>query len=417
MAAQPPFPPTPPMMPPGAGLPPPMGGPPGMPPAPPIAGRAVAGGPPLPPGAPGAPPAPGAPGTAGAPQPPPDDGTPQIGFFQQPWVQTAVPLVTSLVAHAAIVVLATIFAVVVVIPGKTILSEEQVTIPESTAAENAQVGGVPNVGPNNDPTRQAMQDQSMENATPDGNSSKAGPSVEPSSEGGGQGDSSPSNLLAAGGPGGGRGNGFSTGTGDGNGSGDGKGGPLAQFGPPGGGGIGPKGVVFGNGGNARKIVFLCDATGTMISKLSGLKAELQKAVENLKPFQAFNIVFYTDGGKVLIADKNGLMVANTENKRKAFEWLAEVTASGTTDPIPAIEAAFKLQPTADLVYFLSDGEFNNLRSYDEVAGAVAKGTAGKKVKVNTILFETYEKEAEKVMEKMANDNKGVYRYVREQDLQ
>jgi hypothetical protein len=403
MATQPPGLSAPPMTPP-AGLSP---APPGMP--------AMAGPPKMPPLAG----APAAPGTPGAPPPPQEEngGMPQLGFFQQPWVQTALPLITSLVAHAAIVVLATIFAVVVVIDGKKIVTEEQVTIPESTATEDAQQGGVPNVGTHDDPLTKMTQDQSAENATPDGNSNKAGPSVDPSSEGGGSGDAAPSDLLRAGGPGGGRGAGFSSGTGNGDGSGEGKGGPLAQFGPPGGGGIGPKGVVFGNGGNARKIVFLCDATGTMISKLSSLKAALQDTVQNLKPFQAFNIVFYTDGGKVLMADKTGLMVANTENKRKAFEWLGEVTASGTTDPIPAIEATFKLTPVPDLVYFLSDGEFNNLRSYEEVAAAIGKGSSAKRVKVNTILFDTYDKEAEKVMEKIAYDAKGVYKYRREQDIQ
>jgi ABC-type glycerol-3-phosphate transport system substrate-binding protein len=74
----------------------------------------------------------------------------------------------------------------------------------------------------------------------------------------------------------------------------------------------------------------------MISKIASLKVGLQAAIQQFKPYQAFNVVFYTDGGKVLAADKGGLMVATAENNRKAFGWMEEVTASGTTDPIPAM---------------------------------------------------------------------------------
>ena len=67
-----------------------------------------------------------------------------------------------------------------------------------------------------------------------------------------------------------------------------------MFGTPGGGGIGPKGPVFGNGGNAREIVFLCDATGSMLNKMATLKDELNKAVVGLRPIQSFDIIFYQD---------------------------------------------------------------------------------------------------------------------------
>jgi hypothetical protein len=358
------------------------------------------------------------PGTGLPPLPPEGDAGPrrQPGSARLPWMRDALPLVTSLVAHAAVVALGVVFfAVTVVSRERPALSIQQVVVPESATGLSDDRQGVPDVGANEDPTKAMTRDQPADDATPDGSSAKAGPAVEPSGDGGGAGEPHavpPLTVGESGGRGGGHGFGAAGGAGDG-----GKGGPLARFGPPGGGaGAGPKGVVFGNNGGARRIVFLCDATGTMIGKMGGLKAELQRAVDNLLPFQAFNLVFYTDGGRVLMADKAGLMVASAENKRRAFEWLGEVTASGATDPVPAIEATFKLQPTPDLIYFLSDGEFNNLRSYEEVAAAVARGAAGRRVKVNTILFETYEREAEKVMERMAFNNKGVYRYVREQDL-
>ena len=73
------------------------------------------------------------------------------------------------------------------------------------------------------------------------------------------------------------------GTGDGSGA-------LAMFGTPGGGGIGPKGPVFGNGGNARLITFVCDASGSMINKMASLKDQLNKAVVGLRPIQSANTI-------------------------------------------------------------------------------------------------------------------------------
>jgi hypothetical protein len=84
----------------------------------------------------------------------------------------------------------------------------------------------------------------------------------------------------------GSGNGGAQGSGEGDGTG-----ALAAFGTPGGGGIGPQGPVFGNGGSARTIVFVCDCTGSMINKIAQLKVELSRAVQNLKPIQSFDIVF------------------------------------------------------------------------------------------------------------------------------
>jgi len=422
MALQPPVPPKQPPMPPGM----PAGVPGAVPAAAIPAGAAPAGAMPpgaLPPGAmpPGAMPGAKA-GVAGGPPPagqmsvPAEEGLPKLSFFQQPWVQNVLPFVTSLVAHAVIIILGVTLAVTVAQQGNIIVQEEQTIIPEATLAEQGPPGGVPNVGTGGDPLKQAMQDTDPNAGSAEGWADKASPNVDPAAAGGGAGEAADSGLIGLGMGGLGKGGGLGTGTGDGAGGGTGTGGgPLAMFGTPGGGAIGPKGPVFGNGGNARKIVFICDATGTMINKLGTLKAVLVDTLAKLRPIQSFNVVFFTDGGKFHIADKNGLIIASPDNKRSTYTFLEEITPTGTTDPIPAIEAAFKQQP--QLVYFLSDGEFNNLKSYDEVIAAFNKANVGKKAKVNTVLFFTYDKDAEQVMEKIAGEHGGTYKYVTEDMLQ
>ncbi|MDB5297734.1 MAG: marine proteobacterial sortase target protein [Phycisphaerales bacterium] len=394
--------------------------PPGVP-APPLAMTAGAARaapmPPLPPTA-GRPPVAGAAvgpnGAAGTGEPAPaEDLVPAIGFMQQPWVQNVLPLVTSLVAHAVLIVLGLTVAVAAgVIPAPKMLQEEQTIIAEATIADAGPPGGVQNVGANDDPLKQAMQDQTVDGGTASGFSDKQGPAVDPSAGGGG--DSTDSGLIGLG-SGGFKAGGGTGGKGAGVGGGAGDGGPLAQFGAPGGGAIGPKGPVFGNGGNALKIVFVCDATGTMINKFGTLKRQLNDAISKLKPIQSYNVVFYADSGKFFMADNGGLIMANADNKLNTYAFLDKITAVGQTDPIPALEAAFKQQP--QLLYFLSDGEFANLRTYKQVTDAINRFNAGKRTKINTILFDTYDEEAAEVMKKIAVDNGGKFNYVKEADLE
>ena len=133
--------------------------------------------------------------------------------------------------------------------------------------------------------------------------------------GGATGDSTDSVIEM--GPGGGfnRGKGL---LGDAAGSGASDSGAVKMFGAPGGGGLGPKGPVFGNGGNARRITFVCDATGTMLPKMEALKVELSKVVHDLKPIQAFNVIFFHEEGAYAL-DRNALTEISKGHRREHAE--------------------------------------------------------------------------------------------------
>ena len=239
-----------------------------------------------------APPAPGAPVPAAAAGPAPADAPapaepesnqPVITFWQQPWVQNVLPLATSISLHGAIIILGllTVTAYKVIIKAP---HEEQVIIPDSTLAEQGPPGGVPNVGLANDPFKQAMQDKSPDGGTPAGFAEKKGPDVSLASASGGATDA---DAVIGMGPGGGfKGSGKSGSAGGSTGESTGA---LGMFGTPGGGAIGPRGPVFGHGGNAKTIVFISDGTGSMMEKLDVLKHEISKAVDGLKPIQSFNV--------------------------------------------------------------------------------------------------------------------------------
>jgi hypothetical protein len=341
----------------------------------------------------------------------------RLGFFQKPWVQDVLPFLTSLALHAAIVVIGVIalFSVKTLSGGGQQL-EEQIIIPEAAMASEM-AGGVENPGIGGDPTRPAAQDAHEDNTHPDGWAPEPGSSPVAEAAGGGEADSS-DNLLARGAQSGfGRGSGFGTGAGDGTGGGSGTGrGKLAPFGAPGGGMPGPRGKVFGNGGNARTIAFCCDSSGSMIDKFSSLKQELAKAIEGLRPVQQFSIVFFADE-KAQTFEGGALVNATPENKRKANKWLDDLTTTGTSNPIPGLEIAFKGKP--ELMYILTDGDFPN---NNDVIAKISQLNSGKRTRINSIAFVTNDNDETsesfiKFLTTIADGNGGKFKRVAQDQLE
>lgn len=335
-------------------------------------------------------------------------------FWQQPWVQEVLPFVTSLAVHATIIVIGLlIFGVYKAVSAPP--HQDQVIIPESTMATEGPPGGVPNEGAGNNPLQQAMQDKDPNAGAADGFAEKKGPTVDLTNTGA-TGDSN--DAVIGVGPGGGfnKGKGL---LGDAAGGGDSSG-ALAPFGVPGGGGLGPKGPVFGNGGNARTIAFVCDASGSMLAKMPALKAELSKVVHNnLKPIQAFNVLFFSSQGKPVAAlSRESLIFATPDNKRRFDDFIGTISTTGDTDPIPGIEMAFRQHP--QLIYLLTDGEFP---ANDAVLARIRALNADKKAKINTIAFTNSDDiknhvdvAFKKFLKQVADENGGTFKDVNADDL-
>ena len=369
------------------------------------------------------PPVAGGPAAAGPPEMPAIAAGPAVelhpplGFFQQPWVQNVLPLVTSLALHAAVVILGLLAwkTADLIVNSKPL--EEQIIVPSSDLVEDAAPGGVQNVGLGSDPTRPPAQDE-----FPDGGEGWAPKPGDESNVaalmGGGAEDSSDAEIgFSRSGGGFGRGAGVGSGAGEGRGSGTGDGtGALAPFGTPGGGAVGLKMKFAGVGGNAHTVVFVCDASGSMINTFSSLKAELVKAVMGLKPIQSFNIIFFQDERAAAL--DQGLLVANPSNKDKALKWLDTITTTGTTNPIPGIEMAFRSRP--QLVYLLTDADFPDNNA---VKNAIQRLNNGRQTRINTITFVQGDDSSDAsqsfvdLMTQIAKDNGGVYTHVKESDLQ
>ena len=338
-----------------------------------------------------------------APPPPP-------AFWEQPKVAGALGITASIVVHVALII-----AGLLLIPplreaviGKR--QQEQTIVPIAELATK-EVGGIVNPGINDDKNRPAGQEVDP-TVTQSENWASARSTTLDRNLVSGAGDAVPTVIGVGGNKTGADNKGLGTGVAGGGG--------LAGFRLPGGGsGIGPRGAVFGNGGNAFRIVFICDGTGTMFDgrKLPLLYRELNTTIAKLTPKQSYGVVFFREGERpvsesVVAVDKTQLLPAIPVNAKKTSDFLAKLTVGGRTKPIPAIELAFQLKP--QLVYFLSDGAFDDLDTYDEVVNRFRKLNPDKTVRVNTIIFtNTREstaalKAAQDTMKKIATENGGTF---------
>ena len=326
-------------------------------------------------------------------------------FWQKRWVQNVLPLLTSVTFHACLIVIGILGYQAYRIVAQPL--REQVIVPEAAIVEGQELGGIPNPGLGGDPNLAAAQNVDPR-AVSQGWADKRSESLTTTLMGGATVDSTDS-IIGLGAH-----SGASGPVGRGTGEGSSAGGPLAPFGVPGGGqGLGPKSPFMGISGNAKRVIYICDASGSMMSVFWRVKDELHKAVDVLKPIQAFNVVFFSDVD-VAALSKSGLVMANPDNKRKAFDLSDKMSASGTTDPLPAIRLAFEQKP--ELIYVLTDG-FDQVVSFDAVVAEFRRLNPDKKVKVNTILIKAADNpELERVVKAIASENGGICRIIDRQSM-
>jgi hypothetical protein len=343
-------------------------------------------------------------GDAPAPEPTSRHDTPQSWLAHK-----VLPFTSSLAVHAAVFMLAVVAAKVMIQSQTAIpkdLSKEQTVIPISTLSRTP--GGMVNVGESN-PFTKMSQEHSADDATPEGLSAKRGPSLDLVSARN-QGDSATPLVLGAGRIGPGK-NGEIGGA---RGGGNGDNGLPAIFGPGPGGGIGPRNPIFGpGGGNVRRIVFVCDASGSMLNKMATLKDELSKAVQGLSFVQSFNIIFFHDESFVTL-DGNQLVAATAQAKRSAAKFLDDVVPAGTTNPIRGLELAFRQNP--QLIYLLTDGDFPDNKA---VLDKIHELNKGNKVRINTIAFvndSDTDKAFRDLLKQVADESGGTFRDVNENQL-
>lgn len=257
---------------------------------------------------------------------------PRRTFWQHPFVLNVLPFATSVLLHAGVLLVG--YATYQAVKPFTTVIRDQIIIPDATLVEGAEVGGLPNPGLGADPNIVSdvkvdiqEQTQKLEKST---------------SIASGIGDTAGEGVIGVG---------AAQLGGGGLGKGDEAGG--SPFGVPGGsGGLGPKSPFMGVSGNAYRIVYLVDGSGSMLSRRNIVIQALKESVDKLKPVQFFNVMFFHEGDFEAL-DKGQLIPASPVNKRKAFDFADQMETRDRTDPSRAIQLAISMKP--QLIYLLTDG--------------------------------------------------------------
>ena len=170
-----------------------------------------------------------------------------------------------------------------------------------------------------------------------------------------------------------------------------------------------RGGVAGTGGasffglevRGNKFIYVVDRSGSMkIGRLARAKAELVRSINELDDKMEFMVIFYNEGYTAMPAKRP--VKAIGDNKQLCFDMIERINAKDGTEPADAMLKALSFKP--DAIWLLSDGEFDV-----EVVSEITKGNAGRRTSVNTIAF--FSREGEKVLKKIADNNKGRYRFV------
>jgi hypothetical protein len=193
---------------------------------------------------------------------------------------------------------------------------------------------------------------------------------------------------------------------------------------------GPSVEFIGLKGRAGKIVYVIDRSGSMLNSFEYLRRELRESVEALSPQQSFHVLFFSGFTPDQVDAARRRMGAEFDEpffrvapfiempprrlvpairvfKKKAIEYLEQIFPEGQTDPVAAMRRAFELEP--DLIYFLTDGEFDPV-----LVDYLEKWNRDRRTKIFTLAF-VFEGNSQ-LLKKIARDHNGQYRLVDEFDL-
>lgn len=186
------------------------------------------------------------------------------------------------------------------------------------------------------------------------------------------------------------------------------GGDFTKYGLSVGGGPGPE--FFGLGGSARgarEIVYVVDRSGSMIDTFVYVQAELKRSISALRRSQKFHVIFFNAGPPLEYPPKRPV-AAIEAHKTEFFKFLETVAPGGGTKPEGAMNRALALEP--DLVYLLSDG----VGFQQSLHRRLDEWNADRKARIYTIAY--LDRAGSQMLEQIAREHDGEFRFVSEEDL-
>ena len=144
-------------------------------------------------------------------------------------------------------------------------------------------------------------------------------------------------------------------------------------------------------------------------KLEALKRELTKSIDGLLETSEFMIVQYSNAANAkIVGEAGGWQQASPAGKRSIKPHIGLLEAMGSTFPLPAFEKLAEIKPRPDVVYFLTDGDFNG--DPDQVTDEILKLVLPWRIPVHTICVDTEGSEAR--MRRIAKQTRGTFTMIR-----
>ncbi len=309
-------------------------------------------------------------------------------FWTRQRAANLLPLLTSLMFHA--VLLAVGIMLYQAVQQVTTPKHDQVIIPESTITPAVFPSPIVHPGSLVDPSRPPSQDmihQPIETPDIPFGTGSDGPADSPFP---GPKKSPPGGSM------------FPSGT------------PGLPWGPPGGtAAVGPRIVNMQETG--KKVIYLCDASGSMLGVFGTLKQELRTSISNLDVSEGmqFNVIFFSDDNYLPLF-KEGMRLATNDNKKLAMDFIDNAVATGGTQPLPAIR--FAVQEKPDVLYVFTDG-FDQVSNFNEVLQAFRQGNTNGRTHVDCIFLQSDEDpKLEQVLQQIAREGQGKFEKIRKSDL-
>lgn len=181
----------------------------------------------------------------------------------------------------------------------------------------------------------------------------------------------------------------------------------------------------GTEASASNVVFVVDRSGSMHKTFGIVRRAIQDSISEMRwdPMarpdetapvrQAFHVILFADGDPIE-HDAMRLIPATLDNKADACAFIHTVEPGGQTDPIPALQRAFRVLTGADpdrpgrVIFLLTDGDFpDNQNVLDTVTRLNRSGD----IMINTILFGHRSPEAQQVMQRIAGESGGRYNFI------
>ncbi len=167
---------------------------------------------------------------------------------------------------------------------------------------------------------------------------------------------------------------------------------LAQFAPQ----ASHEGVRFAGvaSSNARDIVYVIDASGSMVAWLKFVIEELERSLEGLVPQQRFAVIFFQRNDAIESPPRGRFIRATPQEKARVLQWIDRtIVPAGRSNPLQALRRAIALEP--DVIFVLStnvtgSGEFEidqrELLATLDALNPLDARTGRRPVQINCIQF-------------------------------